>query len=121
MEFGFEKLVVWQKSRILVKEVYEVVKDFPIEEKYGLSDQLRRAVISVASNIAEGSSRLSVRDKINFCQMAYASLMEVAAQLVLAEDLGFIDKQRNQEVRVTIDEVERVLCGFYNFLKQQLS
>ena len=47
--------------------------------------------------------------------------MEVAAQLVLAEDLGFIDKQRNQEVRVTIDEVERVLCGFYNFLKQQLS
>ncbi len=57
MEFSFERLKIWQKSRLLVKEVYRIVSDFPPEEKYGLSDQLRRAVISVASNIAEGTGR----------------------------------------------------------------
>ena len=63
MEFSFEKLIVWQKSRMLVKQVYRIVSEFPAQEKYGLSDQLRRAVISVASNIAEGTGHYSYKEK----------------------------------------------------------
>ncbi len=118
MDFGYEKLVAWKKSRILVKEVYNIIRDFPDEEKYGLSDQLRRAVISVASNIAEGSGRITVREKIHFCHIAYGSLMEVACQLTLAEDLGFISNARNMAVRIMIEELERIIRGYHNYLKQ---
>lgn len=119
MEFGFEKLVAWKKSRELVKSVYRLIKGFPPEEKYGLSDQLRRAVISVSSNLAEGGGRIALREKLHFCQIAYGSLMEVTCQLILAEDLGFISSLQNMEIREEIEELERLIRGYHNYLWQQ--
>jgi len=82
MGYAFEKLEVWQKSRSLVKKIYDVTSRFPIEEKYALTIQLRRASISVSSNIAEGSTRWGKRDKARFYEIAYGSLIEVMNQLV---------------------------------------
>ncbi len=118
MEFGFERLSVWRKSRELVKAVYLLVRNFPEEEKYALSDQLRRAAVSVSSNLAEGGGRLALKEKSHFCQIAYGSLMEVTCQIVLAEDLGFISSSQALQIREIIEEVERLLRGYHNYLKE---
>lgn len=117
MEFGFERLSAWKKSRELVKAIYVLVRSFPGEEKYALSDQMRRAVISVSSNLAEGGGRLALKEKSHFCQIAYGSLMELTCQLVLAEDLGFIAPDKACETRMLIEEVERLIRGYHNYLK----
>lgn len=117
IEFGFEKLETWKKARSLVKEIYLLVGNFPYEERYALSDQLRRAIVSVASNIAEGGGRTSNKEKMHFCQMAYGSLMEVTAQLLLAEDLEFITAEQNFIIRPKIEELERLIRGYHNYLK----
>jgi four helix bundle protein len=88
--FVYHKLQVWHLAKDLVKEVYRVTKGFPAEEKFGLTSQINRAVISVASNIAEGSGRTSRKDQAHFTQLAYGSLMEVACQMEIACDLGFV-------------------------------
>ena len=88
--FTFEKLEVWQLARKLVLAIYNISKNFPVNEQYGLTSQINRAVISVASNLAEGSSRISQRDQAHFSQLAYSSLMEVICQLNIAKELGFI-------------------------------
>ncbi|MDE5692386.1 MAG: four helix bundle protein [Duncaniella sp.] len=121
MEFGFERLSVWRKSRELVKAVYLLVRSFPEEEKYALSDQLRRAAVSVSSNLAEGGGRLALKEKCHFCQIAYGSLMEVTCQIVLAEDLGFISSSQALHIREIIEEVERLLRGYHNYLKEAQS
>ena len=92
-KFNFRNLICYQKGRFLVKEVYALVKAFPVEEKYALGDQLRRAVVSVTSNIAEGSGRQSLKDQAHFLELSYGSLMEVMSQLDLALDLNFIDNE----------------------------
>lgn len=91
-EYGFEKLKVWQESRELVKVVYQITADFPDSERYGLTSQIRRAAISVGSNIAEGSGRRGVKEQQQFYRVAYGSLMEVLSQFILASDLGFLDE-----------------------------
>lgn len=123
MEFSFEKLIIWQKSRHIVKEVYNIVSQFPPEEKYGLSDQIRRAVISVSSNIAEGTGRFSNREKIHFCEIAYGSLMEVMCQLTLAIDLSMITQEKVDNLRPIIEELSRQLCAYRKSMlkEEQLS
>ena len=91
-EFSFEKLIVWQESKQLVKIIYELTTVYPDEERYGLISQIRRAAISVPSNIAEGSGRLSPKEKIRFLEIAYGSLMEVYCQLSISVDLNYISK-----------------------------
>jgi four helix bundle protein len=88
--FVYHKLQVWHLAKDLVKEVYRVTKGFPVEEKFGLTSQIDRAVISVASNIAEGSGRTSRKDQAHFTQLAYGSLMEVACQMEIACEIGFV-------------------------------
>jgi four helix bundle protein len=88
--FVYHKLQVWHLAKDLVKEVYRVTKGFPVEEKFGLTSQIDRAVISVASNIAEGSGRTSRKDQAHFTQLAYGSLMEVACQMEIAYEIGFV-------------------------------
>ncbi len=87
MGFSFDKLEAYTSSRRLVKDVYDLTGKFPNTEKYGLSDQLRRAVISIPSNIAEGSGRSSIKEKIHFIEIAYGSLMEVYCQLQLCHSI----------------------------------
>ena len=89
-EFRFEKLEVWQLARALNRSVYQATKRFPKEELFGLTSQLRRASVSVSSNIAEGSGRNSDADFAHFLEIAYASLMEVVSQLYLALDENYI-------------------------------
>ena len=120
MSFGFENLIIWQKSRCLVKEVYILAEKFPREERYGLSDQIRRAIISVSSNIAEGAGRYSLREKIHFCEIAYGSLMEVVCQLTLACDLNFILHEEMLLVRDKIEDLSRAISGYRKALQNQL-
>ncbi|BCR05182.1 hypothetical protein DESUT3_22510 [Desulfuromonas versatilis] len=85
-------LKLWQDSRALVKEVYEATGDFPREEIYGLTGQMRRAAVSIPSKIAEGAGRNGVREFIQFLSIARGSLSELETQVVLAQDLGYLDE-----------------------------
>ncbi len=105
----FRDLQVWQKAHALVLEVYRITKAFPSHEMYGLISQLRRAVISVASNIVEGFKRRSVQDSIHFYNMADASLEEVKYQLLVAHDLEYINKQIYGQVLELAEEVSKML------------
>ncbi|MBK9736157.1 MAG: four helix bundle protein [Saprospiraceae bacterium] len=109
--YGFEKLDVWQKSRLLVKDVYLTTKLFPEDERFGLTSQVRRAMISVSCNIAEGTSRWSNKEKIRFIEIAYGSLMEVVNCLILGFDLNYISEDRLLELRLNIDVVANKLNG----------
>jgi len=91
MKYSFEKLNAWQESRQLVVSVYQLLDKFPKFEKYALCDQLRRAIVSVPSNLAEGSGRLSAKEQLRFIEISYGSLMEAYCQLILANDLNYID------------------------------
>ncbi|MFZ1458039.1 MAG: four helix bundle protein [Saprospiraceae bacterium] len=101
--YSFEKLEVWQKSRLLVKEIYLITKKFPEDEKFGLTSQVRRAMISVSCNIAEGTSRWSDKEKVRFIEIAYGSLMEVVNYLILANDLEYISEDKILDLRSNID------------------
>lgn len=108
-KFPFEKLDVWHLAKNFSIAVYKTVNDFPVKEKYNLSSQLTRASVSVASNIAEGSSRTSFRDQSHFSQLAYSSLMETANQLIIANELGFIKESTYLELRVKIEAISNKL------------
>jgi four helix bundle protein len=85
--FPFERLEVWQQSRSLVIEVYRMTQAFPKQEQFGLTSQVQRAAVSVAANLAEGTSRTSAKDQAHFSQLAFGSLMELACLIQLARDL----------------------------------
>ena len=84
MKYSFETLTAWQESRKLVVAVYKLLDQFPSFENYALCDQIRRAIVSVPSNIAEGSGRTSLREQIHFIEISYGSLMEAYNQLIIA-------------------------------------
>ncbi len=112
-QYSFEGLDVWHSARKLVLDIYRLTDGFPDWERYGLSSQLRRAGVSVVSNIAEGSARKNKRDQGHFYQMAYSSLMEVACQLILAVDLDFIDASMHEELKLKISEVSNKLNALH--------
>ena len=91
--------------------VYKLLKQFPKEEQYALCDQLRRAVISVPSNIAEGSGRTSGKDQAHFIEMAYGSLMEVSCQMDIAYDLGYIAQEDLNSIVAQVSAVAAILSG----------
>ena len=111
MEYGFERLNAWQESRKLVIEVYKLLKKFPIEERYALCDQLRRAVISIPSNIAEGNGRMALKEQIHFFEIAYGSVMEVYCQLQIAVDLGYITGDEFNEVKKFCFSTSKLISG----------
>ena len=92
MEGPYRKLIVWQKAKELVKAVYVLTRKFPTDERYALTDQIRRAVVSIPSNIAEGYGRASNADYAHFLAIARGSLYETLTQLEIAEDLGYISE-----------------------------
>jgi len=114
--FSFERLEVWNRSRLLTKKIYLLTQKFPEEEKFGIVSQLRRAVISICSNIAEGSSRKSKKDQIHFYNMSYSSLMETLNQLILSSDLDFIDFQSLEDSRKEIHSISIMINGLCNSL-----
>jgi four helix bundle protein len=109
--FSFERLDVWKKSRILTSKLYKATFDFPDHEKFGIVGQIRRASISVCSNIAEGSSRKSGKDQGHFYNMSFSSLMEVLNQLIISNDLGYIKDDVLTDLRNDIHSVSQMLNG----------
>ena len=109
--YQFEKLDAWQESRKLVVEVYKLLRKFPQEERFALCDQLRRAVISIPSNIAEGNGRISIKEHIHFLEIAYGSIMEVYCQLQIAVDLSYITDEDYNGIKPLIFAVSRLVSG----------
>jgi len=107
--YPFEKLRVWQAARELVKKVYTVTRKFPRAEIYGFTSQTNRAAVSVAANLAEGSSRISRKDQAHFSEIAYSSLMELACLAILAVDLEFLPSSEESKLREEIESVSRQL------------
>jgi len=113
----FTNLEVWNKSRVLVKEIYNLTKNFPKEEMFALTSQIRRSTISIPSNIAEGIGRRSAKENLQFLYIARGSLYEVETQIILSFDLGFINAEQHQDLLSKIEECKRLLHGFINYCK----
>lgn len=108
-QFSFEKLKVWNESRALTKSIYTLTRSFPKEEQFCLINQIRRAIISVCSNIAEGSGRRSRKEQVHFYQISYSSLLETLNQLIIANDLGYIDDLALADIREKIRHISLML------------
>ncbi|OJX31178.1 MAG: four helix bundle protein [Chryseobacterium sp. 36-9] len=113
----FKELIVWQKSIDLVTKIYKVTEKFPSNEIYGLTSQLRRASVSIPSNIAEGNTRRSKADYVQFLRIARGSCSEVETQIIISKNLGFIDENSFEELSFNIIEISKMLSGLINSLK----
>ncbi len=110
--FKFEKLEVWQKALAFSDQIYRVTRGFPSDERFGLTNQLRRAAVSIAANIAEGSGRQSERDFVRFIEIAYGSLLEVVSHLKISERQEFIGTEAMDSLLDSADQLARMLSGF---------
>jgi len=119
-QFSFERLAVWQDSRALAKTLYLLTREFPSEEKFGLVSQIRRSAISVSSNIVEGSYRSSNKDKANFMNMAFGSLMELLSQVIISKDLEYINEEQYIELRSSIEKASNKLASLSNYFKKNI-
>ncbi len=113
----FKELGIWKKSRLFCTEIYAVTSDFPNDEKFGLTNQLRRASVSIPSNIAEGSSRNSNKDFSRFLEIAIGSGYEIETQLLIALDLGFISQEKSESLIKQLDEIIKMTSKFRSTLK----
>jgi four helix bundle protein len=113
--YSFEKLEVWKESRFLVKLIYKYTQSFPKEEIFGLTGQLRRAAISISSNIAEGAGRKTKKDQAHFYTISYGSLMELLNQLIISVDLNYLNLEiLDTELRPIISKISIKLYGLKN-------
>jgi len=115
----FKDLIVWQKSYSLVLEIYKTTKLFPAEERFGLISQIRRAAVSIPSNIAEGYARRYLKQYIQFLCVAYGSGAELETQLMLAKDLGYLKGGEFKELIERFCEVERMLMALIKSLERK--
>jgi four helix bundle protein len=111
------RLVVWQRALALVKKIYEMTAAFPAEEKYGLAAQMRRAAVSIPSNIAEGAARGGRKEFINFLSIAQGSVAELETQVLIAGDLGFLAAEESPAVIDELDEISRMIIGLQRSLQ----
>ena len=119
--YAFENLDAWKESRKLVVAVYQLLDKFPNFEKYALCDQIRRSIVSVPSNLAEGSGRVSPKEQLHFYEISYGSLMESYNQLILAADLKYISNDELEGIFPQIDTVARMLNGLRSSIIKKLS
>jgi four helix bundle protein len=116
----FTNLDVWKEARILVKTVYQTVANFPREELFGLQSQIKRSVISIPSNIAEGCGRNHLKDCMQFLFIARGSAYELEAQLYLSCDLNFITKEQLETLLKQLESVRKLLGGLINYFRAQI-
>ncbi|MCR9249025.1 MAG: four helix bundle protein [bacterium] len=116
---NFRELNVWKKSRRLTRDVYLISVKFPSEEKFGLTSQIRRSVISVPSNIAEGSSRNTSKDFIKFLRISLGSCFELETQLILAVDLEFVSEETMNPIIEKVQEIQKMLMGLERTLLKE--
>ena len=117
---SYEDLAVWQEAMQLVEDIYSTTSTFPAAERFGLTAQIRRAAISVPSNIAEGHARASTRDYLRFLSISMGSLAETHTQLVLARRLGFVQARVSDQVYDRISNIGRMLRGLQTALNRRL-
>lgn len=115
--YSFEKLEVWQEAKEFTKIIYELTSKFPDSEKFGLTSQIRRATVSICSNVAEGSARKTDKDKARFTTIAFSSA-EVLNQLIISKELGFLPDEDYQKSR---SELESITNKLNSLRKYQLS
>jgi len=113
----FKELIVWQKSINLVTGIYRITEKFPSNEIYGLTSQLRRASVSVPSNIAEGNTRRSKADYLQFLRIARGSCSEIETQIIISKNLGFVDDTIFETLTFNIIEISKMINGLINSLK----
>lgn len=116
---NFRDLKVWQKAHELTLKIYRETKPFPAEEQYGITRQMRRAAISIATNIAEGCGRGSDIDFARFLEIAFASASELEYLLLLSKDLQLIDSTSHGNTSTEVEEVKRMLYSFIQTLKEK--
>lgn len=109
--FSYRQLDVYQKAKKLVVYIYQLLRQFPKEEQYALCDQLRRAAVSIPSNIAEGMGRVSIKEQIHFIEFAFGSLNETMCQLEIAYELGYISQEELETSEEFVKELTRMLSG----------
>jgi four helix bundle protein len=114
--FGFEKLEVWHKAMELTDCVYGFTRPFPSDERFGLTSQMRRSSVSVASNIAEGSGRGSALDFVRFIEFSYSSLMELVTEMTVAERQGLLPRPKFEEAYEQSEQIARMLSGLRSSL-----
>lgn len=118
--FSFFDLRVYKESKELVKSIYRLLEKFPKYETYAMGDQLKRAIVSVPSNIAEGSGRFSIKEKIHFIEIAYGSLTESLCQLDIAHDLEYITDEDFNNEKEKINIIGKQLSGLRSSFQKQL-
>ncbi len=116
----YSELIVWQKSMNLVEAIYKATAEFPSEERFGLSSQIRRAAVSIPSNIAEGHGRKSTGSFINFLSIAFGSLMEVETQIQIATRLNFLSDDKATALLAQTDEIGKMISGLKKSLAEKL-
>lgn len=109
---NFKNLKIWQKSRELVKEVFLLTREFPAEEKFGLTSQILRSVYSIPSNIAEGSGRSSNKDFSRFLDISLGSAFELETQLILASDINYLSEMQLQHIQDLLNEIQKMIYSF---------
>ena len=117
--YGFEKLEVYNDARQYVKQIYLLTELFPDKERFGLCSQIQRASVSIVSNIAEGTSRASDKEKERFIEIAYGSLLETYCQLQIANDLNYIKQEQLLEIRLQIDKIANKLSALKRSYSQR--
>lgn len=113
---NYKNLKIWQKGLNLAEVVYRATKTFPDDEKYGLTSQLRRASVSIPSNIAEGSSRNSKKEFYHFLSISLGSSYEVGTQIEICQRIGFLDNELANKIQSQLDEIEKMIIGYMKTL-----
>jgi four helix bundle protein len=117
----YKELKVWQKSVELATDIYKATKDFPSDERFGLISQINRSVVSIASNIAEGSGRGTKKDFSRFLSMAYGSAYELETQIIISNNLNYLTAERYRGISASIEEVQKMLYSLQRSLSAEIS
>lgn len=117
-EFSFEKLDVWKLTKEFTVKLYKATQDFPDSEKFGLVSQLRRATISISSNIAEGTSRKGKKEQARFYEIAFGSSIEVINQLIISNDLNFLTNEKYVQLREEMETITAMLNRLHESTKR---
>ena len=121
MDNSYKQLDVYIRAKELVRETYKLINTFPVDERFALTSQVRRAIISVPSNIAEGLSRTPLKEQCHFLDIAFGSLMEADCQLEIACDLKYITQEEYNSIYKIITDVARMIRGLKNYRSNQMS
>jgi len=120
-DFFYKKLEAYKLAKEFTMCVYSLLKKYPSYEQYALCDQLRRAAISIPSNIAEGMGRMAVKERIHFLEISYASIMEVICQLDISQSLGYIDEKELKDVETKAETLTKVMSGLRKSLSEKVN